>query len=195
MIHNPILDLPKSQMYRDMAALGLYDLDGVTLVRAEMRAYQYGFQVLQELTEGLRGDWWPPHCAQERLEQWEEILGLPLRPRATLEQRRETVRALLSLGAGDRTPAGAERCLAAAGIRGRVEEDYPNQRLLVTVERFGEEYDSIYDCMDRARSLLPAHLTVEFEFGGPDWTAWEEQNPTWGAFDAADRTWQEMDAG
>ena len=28
MSRNPALDLPKSQMYRDMAALGFYDLEG-----------------------------------------------------------------------------------------------------------------------------------------------------------------------
>ena len=27
MSYNPVLDLPKSQMYRDMTALGIYDLD------------------------------------------------------------------------------------------------------------------------------------------------------------------------
>ena len=83
--------------------------------------------------------------------------------------------------------------LLAACIRGRVEEDYPHRRLLVTVEEFGEEYDSIYQCMDRARQLLPAHLEVVFEFGGPDWTQWEAAAGTWSAFDAADLTWQQRD--
>ena len=127
------------------------------------------------------------------LHQWEEVLGLPLRPRATEEQRRQTVLDLLSLGEQLRGPGGVERLLLAAGIRGRVEEDYPHRRLLVTVEEFGEEYDSIYQCMDRARQLLPAHLEVVFEFGGPDWTQWEAAAGTWSAFDAADLTWQQRD--
>ena len=36
MSRNPALDLPKSQMYRDMAALGFYDLEGWTMVRNEI---------------------------------------------------------------------------------------------------------------------------------------------------------------
>ena len=151
MSYNPILDLPKSRMYRDMTALGFYNLDGATLVRGEMRSYQYAIQVYLELIDSIAGGWWPLDCTLERLSQWEEVLGLPLRPRATEEQRRQTVLDLLSLGEQLRGPGGVERLLLAAGIWGRVEEDYPHRRLLVTVEEFGEEYDSIYQCMDRAR--------------------------------------------
>lgn len=193
MSYNPTQDLPKSQMYRDMTALGFYNLDGSTLVRGEMRSYQYAIQVFQELIDGISGGWWPMDCTEARLAQWEEVLQLPPRPRATLEQRRQTVLQLLALGEGQRTPAGIEAALEAAGITGAVTEDFENRRLLVTVERFGEEYDSIYQCMERARQLLPAHLEVEFEFGGPDWTQWEAAAGTWGEFDAADLTWQQRD--
>lgn len=193
MSYNPSQDLPNTQMYRDMDALGLYDLTSDSLVRGELRAYQYGIQVLLGLIDALRDDWWPMECGEERLEQWEELLRLPPRPRAALEQRRRTVLALLSLGENQRTPAGALELLEAAGIHGTIQEDYENQRLVVTVERFGEEYDSIYQCMERARQLLPAHLEIEFEFGGPDWNEWEQTTGTWSEFDAADLTWQQRD--
>lgn len=193
MSYNPILDLPKSQMYRDMTALGFYNLDGTTLVRGEMRSYQYAIQVYMGLIEETALGWWPLNCTEARLVEWEEALRLPPRPRATLAQRRQTVLGLLSLGGGQRTPAGAADALAAAGITGSVREDFQDQRLVVTVERFGEEYDSIYQCMERARALLPAHMEVEFEFGGPDWEEWEAAAGTWGEFDAADLTWQERD--
>ena len=81
MSYNPILDLPKSRMYRDMTALGFYNLDGATLVRGEMRSYQYAIQVYLELIDSIAGGWWPLDCTLERLSQWEEVLGLPLRPR------------------------------------------------------------------------------------------------------------------
>lgn len=193
MSYNPTTDLPKTQMYRDLDALGFYDMSSSSLIRGEMRAYQYGIQVLLELVDGIRYGWWPLDCAEERLEQWEELLKLPPRPRAGLEQRRRTVLALLGLGVDQRTPADALEILAAAGIYGTVREDYENQKLFVTVERFGEEYDSIYQCMERARRLLPAHLEIEFDFGGPDWTEWEQNNGTWTQFDAADLTWQQRD--
>jgi len=193
MSYNPIQDLPKSQMYRDMTALGFYNLDASTLVRGEMRSYQYAIQVFLGLIDEIRQSWWPLDCTQARLEEWEEILMLPPRPRATLEQRRQTVLALLRLGADQRTPAGAAQTLAAAGITGTIAEDFENQRLIVTVERFGEEYDSIYQCMERARQLLPAQMEVEFEFGGPNWGEWEGMAGTGGEFDAADLTWQERD--
>ena len=68
-----------------------------------------------------------------------------------------------------------------------------NQRLLVQVESFGAGYDSIYQCMERGREFLPAHMEVIFEYGGPDWSQWEEDTGTWEAFDAADLTWQQRD--
>ena len=114
MSYNPILDLPKSRMYRDMTALGFYNLDGATLVRGEMRSYQYAIQVYLELIDSIAGGWWPLDCTLERLSQWEEVLGLPLRPRATEEQRRQTVLDLLSLGEQLRGPGGVERLLKSA---------------------------------------------------------------------------------
>lgn len=193
MSYNPIQDLPKTQMYRDMTALGFYNLDGSTMVRGEMRSYQRGLQELSELIDGIRYGWWPLDCSQQRLEQWEAILRLPPRPRATPEQRRQAVLDLLALGPGQRTPGGAVTALAAAGITGTIREDFQNQRLVVTVERFGEEYDSIYQCMERARQLLPAQLEVVFEFGGPNWEEWEAAAGTWQQFDDADLTWQQRD--
>ena len=191
MSYNPTKDLPNTQMYRDISALGFYDQDSATLIRGEMRTYQYGSQVFLELIDSIRYGWWPMVCAEVRLEQWEELLKLPPRPRATLDQHRPA--ALLSLGMDQRTPADAAQLLAAAGIYGTVREDHEDQRLIVTVERFSEEYDSIYQCMDRARGLLPAQLEIQFEFGGPDWDEWEQSAGTWSAFDAADLTWQQRD--
>lgn len=195
MSRNPITDTPKSQMHRDTAALGFYNPDGATLIRCELRAYQRGFQELLTSVDITRDDWWPLTCSQEALERWEDALALPLRPRATLEQRRETVRQLLSLSNNDRTPSGMQRALAAAGIQGTIYEDFEHRQLTVTVEAFGEEYDSVYQCMERARSFLPAHMTVLFEFGGPDWDGWEALYPSWQVFDDADTTWQQRDLG
>ena len=67
--------------------------------------------------------------------------------------------------------------------------------LLIEVASFDPSYDSVYDCMDRAREFLPAHMAVEFEFGGPDWTAWDAQDLTWTQLDAQDLTWQQRDTG
>lgn len=195
MSRNPVIDMPKSQMYRDMMALGFYHLDGITLVRGEMRAYQRGFQELLGWIDTARDGWWPLTCSTQELERWEYALRLPPRPRASLQRRRETVRELLALNGEGRTPAGAEAALLAAGIRGKITEDWREQRLTVLVEEFGEEYDSIYSCMERARELLPAHMTVVFEFGGPDWVGWEGMYGSWEVFDSIDQTWQERDAG
>ena len=107
MSRNPALDLPKSQMYRDMAALGFYDLEGWTMVRNEMRAYQYGFQTMLELNDRVREDWWPLTCSRERLEEWEGLLALPPRPQASLEARRKGALAFLALGTEGRGQPGA----------------------------------------------------------------------------------------
>lgn len=190
---NPIQDLPLTQMYRDMSELGFYNLDSATLVRYEMRTYHYGFQVYIKLIESLQDGWHPLTCTEAQLAEMESLLQLPPRPRATLDQRRQTALALLSLGEGNFTPAGAEAALLAAGITAKIAEDFPNQRLVVTVEEFGAEYDSIYQCMERGREFLPAHMEVVFEFGGPDWGEWEGRYGTWREFDDFDLTWQERD--
>ena len=148
------------------------------------------------MVESLQEGWWPLTCSESQLEAMESLLRLPPRPRSALEERRQTVLALLGLGSPeDCTPGGAQRALRAAGIEAQVQEDFQNQRLLVQVESFGAEYDSIYQCMERGREFLPAHMEVIFEYGGPDWSQWEEDTGTWEAFDAADLTWQQRDRG
>ncbi len=196
MSEHPTTALPKSQMYRDMMALGLYDLTGNTLVKTEMQSYMLGVGKVQEALEQALSGCLPQTCSQERLRQWEEILELPWRPRATLEERRETVVALLGLSAGDCTPQGVLKCLAAAGITAAsVEEDGLEGVLRVTVKEFDPAWESVYDSMERAREFLPAHMEVVFEFGGPSWEELDAQDLTWTGFDDQDLTWQQRDTG
>lgn len=163
MSRNPALDLPKSQMYRDMAALGFYDLEGWTMVRNEMRAYQYGFQTMLELNDRVREDWWPLTCSQERLEEWEGLLTLPPRPQASLETRRKGVLAFLALGTEGRGQPGAAALLAAVGLEGEIREDFPARRLTVRITGLGEGYQDPGPSKARLRGLVPAHLALVFE--------------------------------
>ena len=163
MSRNPALDLPKSQMYRDMAALGFYDLEGWTMVRNEMRAYQYGFQTMLELNDRVREDWWPLTCSQERLEEWEGLLTLPPRPQASLEARRKGVLAFLALGTEGRGQPGAVALLAAVGLEGEIREDFPARRLTVRITGLGEGYQDPGPSKARLRGLVPAHLALVFE--------------------------------
>ena len=163
MSRNPALDFPKSQMYRDMAALGFYDLEGWTMVRNEMRAYQYGFQTLLELNDRVREDWWPLTCSQERLEEWEGLLALPPRPQASLEARRKGALAFLALGTEGRGQPGAAALLAAVGLEGEVREDFPARRLTVRITGLGEGYQDPGPSKARLRGLVPAHLALVFE--------------------------------
>ncbi len=163
MSRNPALDLPKSQMYRDMAALGFYDLEGWTMVRNEMRAYQYGFQTMLELNDRVREDWWPLTCSRERLEEWEGLLALPPRPQASLEARRKGALAFLALGTEGRGQPGAAALLAAVGLEGEVREDFPARRLTVRITGLGEGYQDPGPSKARLRGLVPAHLALVFE--------------------------------
>lgn len=163
MSRNPALDLPKSQMYRDMAALGFYDLEGWTMVRNEMRAYQYGFQTRLELNDRVREDWWPLTCSQERLEEWEGLLALPPRPQASLEARRKGALAFLALGTEGRGQPGAAALLAAVGLEGEIREDFPARRLTVRITGLGEGYQDPGPSKARLRGLVPAHLALVFE--------------------------------
>ena len=163
MSRNPAIDLPKSQMYRDMAALGFYDLEGWTMVRNEMRAYQYGFQTMLELNDRVREDWWPLTCSQERLEEWEGLLTLPPRPQASLEARRKGVLAFLALGTEGRGQPGAAALLAAVGLEGEIREDFPARRLTVRITGLGEGYQDPGPSKARLRGLVPAHLALVFE--------------------------------
>ena len=191
---DPALDLPGSQLYRDMLSLGLYDLTGETLVRYELEAYMAGIGEAAAALERLRADCLPQTCSEERLLQWEEVLELPYRPRASLEERRRTVAALLAVSPGDGTPEGAVKSLAAAGITAaEIQEDPLAGKLLILVESFDPSWDSVYGAMERGEEFLPAHLIAEFEFGGPDWTDWDGEDLTWSQLDAQDLTWQERD--
>ena len=163
MSRNPALDLPKSQMYRDMAALGFYDLEGWTMVRNEMRAYQYGFQTMLELNDRVREDWWPLTCSRERLEEWEGLLALPPRPQASVEARRRGVGPFGPRGTAGGGLRGAAALLAAVGLEGEIREDFPARRLTVRITGLGEGYQDPGPSKARLRGLVPAHLALVFE--------------------------------
>ena len=163
MSRNPALDLPKSQMYRDMAALGFYDLEGWTMVRNEMRAYQYGFQTMLELNDRVREDWWPLTCSRERLEEWEGLLALPPRPLETRVAWGMGGRAFWPLVRGGGGLRGGAALLAAVGLEGEIREDFPARRLTVRITGLGEGYQDPGPSKARLRGLVPAHLALVFE--------------------------------
>lgn len=130
--------------------------------------------------------------ANQWLHLWERSVKLPENPNLTLEQRRSRVLARLrQLEAS--TPARI-KAIAESYARGEVEllEDFANYVLTVQfVNRIGKP-DNMEGLSAQLRTLLPAHLEVEFVYPFRTWDAVSETGKTWGEIADAGLTWDDL---
>lgn len=180
-------------LYRLTAQLGLYALGTGSRVDCELQSELAGLDLLAEALRALEADAFVQTCGEERLREWERMLGIPARELSPLLIRRIEVMNRLCVQPGDFTPEGMRRCLAAAGIVGSISEDCAARRLTVTVEGGVNPAAPLSEVLENAAAFLPAHLEAVFLVNGLTWEDLEADSPTWEAFDADGGDWQDRD--
>lgn len=178
----------RTPLYRLLAATRLYPLAGDNPVDWELEAYLAGFALVEERCRRAWEDLFLQTCGQERLRQWERLLDLPHHPAAPLEARRQTVLLRLAVGPKDSTRSGIHRSLRAAGMEAEVTEDTAAGTLSVRLLDLGSHNSASAAALE-GQKMMPAHLEVIFELGGPGWDDHYLWNKTWEYTEALEMDW------
>ena len=179
-----------SLLCRLLSATRLYDLSADGPLLWEIQAYLAGFALVEERRKEALDACFPQTCGEERLRQWERLLGMAYLPGAALEERRELVLRRLAVGPGDNTAEGILRALRAAGVEASITEDTQNRTLTVQITDIGA-YGSLSEAQAQAEKMMPSHLEIWYLLDGPTWLQVQFANYTWEAIEALDHTWRE----
>lgn len=172
--------------------LRLYDLSGESFVSRELMAYAAGLERFRQRLEQCWNDLFVSSCSLERLARWEELLDLPV-ARTDEASRREMAAVKLALGEGDFTPEGMRRSVLAAGLDADLEEDFSQGLIRITNARIIGGYQTLDEVKQQVLSMLPAHLSAEFDIGVMTWEMFEEYDLDFQTLDSRDFTWEWFD--
>lgn len=173
--------------------LGLYRLDGTTLVDAELCAYGAGFAFLEQALDVLWRESFLQTAEDYGLSMREEAMRLLLRPDGGVDKRRALLLYRLAVAPSDYNVRGMVGSIRAAGLNAVIVEDFVGKRLRIIENGFIGTYQDIDSVKDDVRRMLPAHLEADFDIGSMTWNQFDAANPTFDAFDANDITWGQWD--
>lgn len=185
---------PESTALREaLLPLGLYDLSPSSFVSRELDAYAAGFALVEEVLRRVEEDSFVSSCSGGALARWERLLGLPTQEAASLESRRETVLARLSIRPGDFTLPRLEQSVSGAGVKVAITEHPPRGALSISFVDTLLEYEDWEQLKKQIQALLPAHLEAEFDVGVLTWEMFDGFDLTFFSWDEEDFSWQWFD--
>lgn len=147
-------------MLQLLRPLGLYRLDGTTLVDAELAAYGAGLALLWEQAEKVEQNCLPQSMTAAALTRWESLCGFSSGA-LPLQERRGRLMAWLSVLPADMTLQKLQEDFEKLGARVVLEELPGEQKVLLTLLDPPAEEAERETLLALPRRLYPVHLVVE----------------------------------
>lgn len=180
-------------IYRALAPLRLYRLEENSLIDRELAAYEAAFAPVEKRMEEAGRQGAVQTASGEALARHERLVGLT--PRLTLEEKTRRELVLYRMGAApfDFSREGMLSSIRAAGMEAEIREDPAGEEIAVRCLGVIDATLDLDSLKAGVRTVLPAHLPAEFDFGELTWEMLEETGITWDDWDGADMTWTEFD--
>lgn len=184
--------IPLDSMKEKMRRLGIYTLDGSTLVDAELKAYQAGLAPLCDALAEAKRELCIQTAQTWGLARRERMFG-PEKPDLPAADRREMLLARFSVARDDFTRDAIERAVIASGFDVSITERPSEGKIQVNCIRVLSDLTE-QEAMKRAASeFLPAHLLWEFDFSLLSWDKVDQMDLSFDQMDGADLTWNQID--
>jgi len=127
------------------------------------------------------------------LSHWERLVGVPTELGKPLDQRRAYVKSKLR-GSGTVT-VDLIRNVAESYVNGDVSvgEDFAGYTIQVTFISQRGIPSNLDDIQQALRDIIPAHLSVTFQFSYLVWDELDAHHFTWDQIDALNKTWDQWE--
>lgn len=172
--------------------MGLYRLDGTTMVDAELAAYAAELDRLNQALETLEKESFIPTAQEYGLSRREELFGR-VKEQRPVEDRRNMLLYRGAVTCNDCTRAGMERAMVAAGLRTSIVEQTGSGGLYINCIAMLDTFTKKELAMERAREFLPAHVSAVFDFRPVMWDYLDNKALTFDEIDAENLTWDQFD--
>lgn len=168
--------------------LGVYDLEG-TVNAASLEAKGAALDGMEEILEELERESDLTRAESWGLACWRQLFGL-LPAAGDAEQLRESICALLRIGADHATPKAIRDTLSGCGLAVCVEER-DTGTVAVSFPGVAGMPDHFEALKANIEEILPAHVGVEYRFDYVTWAKLESYGWTFG--DISVMTWEEVE--
>lgn len=167
---------------------GVYRLTGTSSADWEINAAAAGLESLESAIDRLTGDIFAETASSAAIDKWESLFR-PQPSHANITERRQMLRARLSLNPTCFTPKSLPDILAAAGVAGEALEEEDGLRVL-----FGSCMGITEEEAERElNDLLPAHILWRLDKAF-NWVMLNAFSAQFKILDARGLTWSEIEA-
>lgn len=182
-------------IYQRMKSLHLYRFpkEKMTLVQCELESYLCVLEQLQEQIEKIYSDSVLEDCSEQRLEEFERLMAIPISPKIPIEKRRKIAQSKWSIAPSDYHREGLERALRALGIRAEVKEKPGSGNIIVTAKEMANSDMTLDEAKQVFRALMPAHLEAEFVTGGICFAEFDSMDKSCAEIDEMDKSWSQLE--
>lgn len=181
-----------NSMTAKLKPIGLYCLNGSSLIDAELEAYAEGMNLIYEGIEELKNEVFIPTAVDYGLSLREQAFG-PKKENLAVEDRRSMLLYRSAVTVNDYTRESMERAMIATGLRISMSEKIADKELYINyIESLGA-YSTQVEIIAAANEFLPAHLVCAFDFGSFTWNFLDAQDNTFDSLDAQELTWNQID--
>ncbi len=181
-----------SSLQSKLKPIGIYKLNGNTLVNAELSAYAQGLKILNDKLETLENESFIVTASDYGLSFRETLFGR-VKSNRTVEERRDMLIYRGSINSNDFTRESIERALIAIGIKGAVSENVDGNNVYINCLDILDSFSSESDIIQRAQEFLPAHLNEIFDFRVLSWNYIDSKDISFDNMDSYERTWSFID--
>ncbi|MFC4101717.1 YmfQ family protein [Paenibacillus xanthanilyticus] len=127
------------------------------------------------------------------LAQWERICGLPVNEGKPIDQRRSVIKSKMR-GAGTVTLAVIKNVVDSyQNGEVDIQENFGGYEVVITFIGKRGVPPNLEDVEATLREIVPAHLSVKFQFTYLRWEELDAAELTWEALEALDMTWDELE--
>lgn len=179
-------------MRQKLLPLGLYSLDGTTIVDAELAAYAAGLDMIAQNLDTLEKECYIQTAGDFGISLKEKLSGLE-KSAASLESRRDMLLSRNAVTPNDYNRQSMERALIAVGIRASITERIPEQTVYINCIELLTNFISREQTINAAQEFLPAHLLYDFDFRNLTWNFIDEQNDDFDSLEQTNYTWNKID--
>lgn len=179
------------RMKEVLRPLGVYRLDGDTLVEKELQAEACALQELEEEIDRFERELFISTAEEEGLILREKLCGGE-KAGQPLSNRRKMLLFRGAVTAAGNTRRKVEEALTACGLLCSVTEFY--DRLYINCYGLLDQTLTKEGAVKAAQEFLPAHIPSDFDFRERSWQEIEAEGLTFAQMDLANLTWKQIDS-
>jgi len=179
-------------MLGKLKPIGVYSLNGGTLIDAELAAYAEGLRLVSDKVAELENEVFIQTATDYGLVLREQAIG-PKKENLQIEDRRSMLLYRGAVTVNDFTRESMERAMIATGVKTSMSEKIAEKKLYINYIAALGGYQTQAEIIAAASEFLPAHLICEFDFGSLSWDFLDAKENTFDSIDGLNFTWDEID--